>query len=588
MSKKFIWLIVSCLMVAALVLASCAPKVLEEKEAKVVTKEPEKKVEEVVEPAVGVPQYGGRLTWFGAQNNVSPASWDQCDLQWQGHLVVPPCKESLLHADIDKYGPRGTNESAFVSDLVPDAYLTGHIAESWEVSPDRIVFHIRPGIMWADSPTMGSRELTADDVVHSLSRLVAARRIKHPAAVAFIDDIIAEDKYTVVVETNVFNAGWSVPLAVGRFTHIQPPELVEAGAADWRNHISVGTGPFLLADYVKDTLVTYVKNPNYWGTTTIDGVEYKIPFVDTLRLPLIKDDSTRIAALRTGKLDWSYLVPLRYEDTLRQTSPDLILVKRPASNTTRVHIRHDRGPCQDINVRRALSIAIDQEAILEAMFTEGILHAFPLNPGAGPAFTPFDELPAEAQMLYDYNPELASKMLREAGVPEGFEMSLMFNPKHIQEADACAMIAAMWGEIGIDVELRGVEAATMYSLTTYPGDYGDAVMGSNPSTDPLWMLPNLIMHGNTLRWTDEWAREELAVASAEVDSGKRNATLKKLAVYVLEQAAVIPIGLQVEITAYWPWLKNYYGEVMCAYRYNASSAQARLWIDQDMKAEMGY
>ena len=82
---------------------------------------------------------------------------------------------------------------------------------------------------------------------------------------------------------------------------IYPPEVIEehGDAQDWRN--LVGTGPYMLTDWVKDSSVTYTKNPNYWGYDE-KFPENRLPYLDEVKSLIIPDSSTLLAALRTGKI----------------------------------------------------------------------------------------------------------------------------------------------------------------------------------------------------------------------------------------------------------------------------------------------
>ena len=103
---------------------------------------------------------------------------------------------------------------------------------------------------------------------------------------------------------------------------ISPPEMIAAGADTWENQ--VGTGPWMLKEYVVGSHMTYVRNPEYWDTTTIDGVEYQLPFIDELIWPIIPDQPSQIAARRTRALDFMMPVPNVYWHNLDQTAPELL------------------------------------------------------------------------------------------------------------------------------------------------------------------------------------------------------------------------------------------------------------------------
>ena len=184
MKKKAVWLLLSSLMVAALVLASCQAAAPEEKGKEAVTEEKkeavtEEKVEEEktvetqpVKPSEEEPQYGGTLTVLSLLPTYGPLSWDPADGVWMTGHTCGKYMEHLLVGDFEKYGPRGTNEFNFQeNEWIPYQFLTGEIAESWEVvtdtDPMKLIFHIRKGIYFPNKPgVMAQRELTADDVVY--------------------------------------------------------------------------------------------------------------------------------------------------------------------------------------------------------------------------------------------------------------------------------------------------------------------------------------------------------------------------------------------------------------------------------------
>ncbi|GAI38768.1 unnamed protein product, partial [marine sediment metagenome] len=244
------------------------------------------------------------------------------DINWQHNDIANSYAETLLVGDLQK-GPRGTNEWAFQAQaFVPPHIQKGQLVESWEFTdPKTLTFKVRQGVYWQDKPgVMDARELTADDLVYHFTRQLEAP--KEYLFKPFVDHFSAPDKYTFVAHLKGFHANWAYRMGWGYFCLVaSTPESVEAGPADWRN--AVGTGPFMLVDYVEGSSVTYEKNPNYWGTTVIDGKEYKLPFVDKLVRPIILDESTRLAALRTAKVDYDYVIEWKYTDSLEKTNPEL-------------------------------------------------------------------------------------------------------------------------------------------------------------------------------------------------------------------------------------------------------------------------
>ena len=582
----------SLLLVAALVLASCGAPVTEKKEVKGVVKEPEKKAEEVEEVVEEVgPQYGGRITGLVhcRGNYGDPPSWDTCDGMWFSTMWVQPHLETLLVGDLDKYGPRGTGEYPFqLHWYVPQEFIKGMLCESWEVTPDKIVFHIRKKVNWTGNANIGMepRELTADDVAFSLNRFYDSPT-GGPSILSNVESIYAEGD-TVVVETSGFNANWVNFLGIASgFAVIYPPEVVKAGASEWKNQ--VGTGPFILTDYVMGSQATWKRNPYYWDTTTINGKEYPLPFIDEFVAPIIPDVATQIAALRTGKLDYSLRVAIEYVDTLATTSPDLIRVTGPLGETRRLALQTSTSEYfTNRDIRRAMMIGTDLEAIRDALWPGGVIHAYPLMRESGAAFTPLEELPPEARELYDYNPEKAKQMLADAGYPDGFEVELVSQTVSIQ-MDLGAMIVDQWSRIGVTVDLKTVEAAVWSQLRT-SHEYKDALIVGNSSADPAYILKLIAMPGsfaNEAEYDDPYYTENFKKAMATIDLDERNTIFEDLAVRLLSDVAYISFAMPTVNAYCWPWLKNHYGE-LAAWGMSEIPILTRMWIDQDLKAEMGY
>ncbi|GAH45675.1 unnamed protein product, partial [marine sediment metagenome] len=307
---------------------------------------------------------------------------------------VNPYAETLLAGAIEQYGPRGTDEYLFqLWQMVPEQYMEGVLAENWKVTadPPGVTFYLRQGIMWTGNTNIGMepRELIADDVAFHLERLKA--KPGNESRYAFVKSITATDRYTVHVEMSEYTANWPMLLGWWIGTAIHPPEVVEADASDWRN--AVGTGPFIITNYVEGSACTYERNPNYRGTTTINGKEYQLPFIDELIYPIIPDESTQLAALRTGQVDWMPIIQPIYEDSLTQSSPGLIQSKYLSASVTawKINAISSEYFCNR-NIRRALMIATDLKGIRDSLFPGGEIDGFPLAQGL-PAYTPLEELP---------------------------------------------------------------------------------------------------------------------------------------------------------------------------------------------------
>jgi len=574
MTRKIVWLVVSCLMVAALVLASCAPAVVEEEEV----------VEEEVAPVVKEPQHGGTLILLRA---LDPMTFDPADINWQHNDIACYYAETLLTGDLQK-GPRGTNEYTFHSQaFIPDRVAKGLLAESWEVTPETLTFKVRQGIYWQDKPgVMSAREFTADDLVYHFTRQLEAP--KEYLLKPFVDHFSAPDKYTFVVHMKEYNANWGYRIAWGYFiTVASTPEFVEAGPADWKN--VVGTGPWMLTDYVPASSLTYQRNPNYWGTTVIDGKEYKLPFADKLVTPIMPDESTQLAALRTRKVDIDRGNQWKYKDSLEETNPELQRWRWVGPASESLALRMDKPPLDDRKVRLALSMAIDRKAITEAIHGgSSVILQFPYSSFWGREhYTPIEELPESTREQFEYNPEKAKQLLAEAGYPDGFKTEIIFYSTGTLATDEASMIAGFWQKIGVECELKPYEYASYYSVMLTQ-QHEQCYLLSTDVGNPLAIMRKIGETGQ--RWnpamhSDPWFDETLTKAQLEADPAVRAPMLKELNIRLLDSVAYIQIPTAFNYAYAQPWVKNWYGEQFVGAVIFGPIA-ARIWIDQDMREEM--
>jgi peptide/nickel transport system substrate-binding protein len=262
----------------------------------------------------GGPQYGGTITW-AYREEWEPTNWDVTTGSWTDTVAhVLPIYSYLVRGDVETYGPRGTNEYPFQSHQeIPDQFLGGDLAESWEVKESGLTFYLRKGVMYTGNDRIGmaKREVTAEDCVFGLKHILEGPLGK--GAGKFVKDIYAPDKYTVKVDFNYYEFTWGAMLIYGMGCMMYPPEVVAAGAENWRNQC--GSGAWIIENYVSGSGSTYKRNHDYYRKTTIDGQDYQMPFADKLSMPIINDRLAFISALRTGKIDVGF-VEQQYVNTL--------------------------------------------------------------------------------------------------------------------------------------------------------------------------------------------------------------------------------------------------------------------------------
>jgi peptide/nickel transport system substrate-binding protein len=537
----------------------------------------------------GTPQYGGTLTLRVGWVQIGTDSFDALD--GPGAAVTMwanPYKEFLAVGDIDKYGPRGNNAYSFMfQEFVPEEYLTGMLAKSWEwKDPKTLVFYVRDdeGVMWYGNERIGMkpRPFTTDDVYFSLDRYV--KSIRGGNRVPFVDSVERGPGNQVIIRSNSYWADWSYLLAYGWCTPIYCPEEVQAGASDWRN--TTGTGPFKLESYVPGNAATFVKNPDWWGKVTINGKTYDdAPFIDKLIYPIIADESTAIAATRTGKIDINMVVPLMYEQTLKQSAPELVTKRFLGGTNLRLSLQNKNPILKNKNVRRALMIGTDLKGVAQALYGDGEIHTYPLiTPGV---YTPLDQLPSSQAELFKYDPDKAKKMLADAGYPNGFNLEFIVT-NNITEQDLGAIIVDQWKKIGVNVSVRVLEPAAKDALRLNH-QYKDMLIESTLTVNPVRAL-GLHVTGemiNPADYSDLWVDEQYKLGAVTIDPMKRNEIFKAVSLKILDDVPYLPTAAPYRAMAYWPWIKNYYGEIEATY-YQYIPQVVRLWIDQNQKKSMGY
>jgi len=456
-----------------------------------------------------------------------------------------------------------------------------------------VVWHVRPGIYWQGlnqgRRVMEDRELIAADVVADLLYYRTC-----PGGASFntmteADGIYTTGKYDLVIETPK-GPDFTLMYLVGYEDRaaISPPEI--EGSDSWADQI--GTGPFMLKKYVVGSHMIYERNPNYWDTTTIDGVEYQLPFIDELIFPIIPDESTQIAALRTGEIDFYSLVPPVYWPTLNETAGLLSAVYTPYSGRA-LSFNLRMPPVDNTDLRRALMVGTDMEA---AAALQGVgplpKHWFPQYTQNPDTYIPLEELPADIRILYDYDPELASQMVIDAGFPDGVDLQVHCDSSPAA-IDFSSMLKDMWEKIGVRLEIKSYDTTT-YGEMVYKGTYRHFYTELSLEVgNPIATMTRFGLSTSYLNfggWKNERFDELVADMVKELDVAERNRLVKEASLIILRDVAYLPVTPIASGGYWWPWLKNYYAEsnVQDFGGFCPIPVVARIWIDEDLKTEMGY
>ncbi len=613
MRKNILWMVVSCLIALSLMMAACAPAATPTAPAAPTTPAPSATPSAPTTPTTPVPEKpqqqpvsSDKPKYGGTVNILQVADITSFDPAVNSGLAtVTYTNDFLVQADWAK-GPAGTgaNEMLYSAGLIEQ--FTGAVAESWEIPGiGTFIFKIRRGVRYALDPAseasrlMNGRELTAEDVVFSVKRMVASPisyfNIFEPAMSKNLT-IEKTGPWEVTIKTPV-DPWWAYITFIGGFGQfLQAPEVVQkyGSLADWRN--SVGTGAYTLKDFVPGSAATLARNPNYWDKNPIGpGKGDQLPYLDAVRLLIIIDPSTRLAALRTAKIDWASAIGPDDARSLKLTTPDLksLNYKGGAESTLVFAMRTDKTelPFKDKRVRQALMMATDYQTIKTSLFRgEADVLAWPFvqHKAVDAAFIPLEQLPEPAQTLYKYNPTKAKQLLAEAGYPNGFKTKVIVQNLSAT-VDLVSVIKDQWSKVGVDLEIQPKETGNYNTLANarsfdemiFRQSYGGLVnMGTWQNFRGTGAANGSYVDDPTV----EAAFQEV-MKNVIIDMPKVFQIYRGLLPYLLEQAYVIPTPWPYISTFWWPWLKDYHGETAVRV---SGLAWKYVWIDQALKASMGH
>ncbi len=564
----------------------------------------------VKDPSTGemveAPRYGGTLTY--ATNMVETGGSDAVVSEGSDRMLTQGVleKPAIANWAIDR------NETARNSANTPVWTLTGSLAESWETAdPTTIVLNIRKGVRWHDKPPMSGREFTADDMVYNFHRYLAntltgTQFSEAEPSIAcgdlckvFIESVTATDKYTVVFKLERPRLFALEPILQQPSLFMYPPEVIEqyGDANDWRK--LVGTGPFMLTDYVEGSSVTFTKNPNYYGFDE-KYPENRLPYVDKLTALIMKEEVTRLAALRSGKIDYlgyvgfTQIRSIDQVESLARTNPEIAQWPFFLRSDFSFGVNVNNPPLNDIRVRKALQMALDLETINDTFFkgrAETTPHGYVGESNKG-FFIPFDEWPEEVKKGYMYDPEGAEKLLDEAGYPRGAD-GIRFKTSYIHAPHRATSYAELavsyWGEIGVDLEIQ---------VPSSGAEFG--VIGSENKHEALrWAPQGAHYFGEFLvaNWYTGASWNPAAVSDPQVDAmidALRATTdfeeyqrqFREIDMYATERHWAVwgPDSPSYHVSQ--PWFKGYNGEAAMG-KNQWVDLFARIWIDQELKEAMG-
>ena len=463
------------------------------------------------------------------------------------------------------------------ADVRPGTFtIEPHLAERWEQPDDTTyVFHLRQGVKWHNKPPLNGRELVADDVKFTYDRFRTEPANPLRFTLESVDRIEVVDRYTVkFILKEPF--AWLVNMLANPYsTWIIAPEVAQQFGDLKKPESAIGTGPFLLERYEPNVKTVFKRNPDYFlkDQPYVDGVEWLV----------LEDPSTGLAMYRTGKIDcgpaawWS----VRQQDleALKKSHPNLVYQDFLSNVTSGViYMRTDMPPFNDVRVRRAISMAIDRQGIIEGVYMRG--EPTPaIARGATEWSLPVDQL-GEGAKYYQYNLKEARHLLAEAGFAKGLKTQLNTTGGYGPDLlDAVQLVQHYLKDVGIEVEIKTQEYGA-YMSTTFLGKFEGMSMGPLSIT---WE-PDSVLYGmyapdqprNSGHVNDPKLTAMLKTQRHTRDLEARKQLIFDIQRYVAAQQYYVYTNSNMQTGTWQPYVKNYAPNPSFDYGGRA----AALWLDR--------
>jgi peptide/nickel transport system substrate-binding protein len=358
-------------------------------------------------------------------------------------------------------------------DVPPGTFIIEpDLAERWEALDDTTyIFHLRQGVKWHNKPPVNGRELVADDVKFTYDRFLSEPANTNRYLLDSVDRIEVVDRYTVKFLLKEPYVWFLSVLAYPISMWIIAPEVVQQFGDLKKAETAIGTGPFILERYDPNVKTIFKRNPDYYR----DGQ----PYVDAVEWLVIPDESTGLAMYRTGQLDCApginWAVRQQDLEALKNTHPHLRYQDYLSQSGSVVTMRTDMPPFTDARVRRAISHAIDRQAIIEAVWGRGAPTPA-VSRGLVEWTLPVDQLGAGAK-YYEYDPKEAGRLLAAAGFSKGFKTQLTVTSGLGRDrVDEAQLVQGYLKDVGIEAELK-IQEYGAYVATTVQGKFEGMVDG---------------------------------------------------------------------------------------------------------------
>lgn len=466
-------------------------------------------------------------------------------LRFMGYTVY----ESLIQWDLSSYDE--------ASVLIPA------LAESWEVDPEddkRWIFKIREGVKFHD----GS-EFTAEDAIWNFEKILnpdspqydPKQAAQGRGRIPTVESYTALDPYTLEIRTTIPEA--FLPYQIAWIVNSSPRRWEELDG-DWDAFASnpSGTGPWKLDVFVPRERAELIRNDEYWD-------ESRIAKTDRVVLLPLPEANSRVAALRSGQVDWIEAPPPDAVPSLEGAGFQIVTNVYP-HNWQWHFSRVEGSPWNDINVRKAANLALDRDSLY--VLLGGLMQqAKGMVPTSSPWF-------GEPEFDVRYDPEEAKRLLAESGYgPDNpVKVKAMISASgsgQMQPLPMNEFIQQSLGEVGIEVELGVVEWNTLLSIwragAKDPASQGGhsvnvSYFSQDPFTALVRHLDSTLVNPNGTNWgwyQDESMDEMFTKARTTFTAEEQNAVVAEIHERFVDEALFLFVAHDANPRALSPKVKNF-------------------------------
>jgi peptide/nickel transport system substrate-binding protein len=461
------------------------------------------------------PKRGGVLD---INNYADPARLDpHTESSLSSLLAVAGVYSQLLMVDPEK-----------PTQLVPD------LAERYDVSRDgrTYTFHLRRGVKWHDGAPF-----TAADVKATVDRLLAPD-FRGPRCGAMLKPMVERfevvDDFTVrfVLKDsfhtflNSIGSGWC--LIAAKHVLERDGDLVQAKS-------QIGTGPFKFKRYVRDSVIEWERNPDYYDS--------RYPYLDGVRIFILKDAARRAFAAKSGQLHFQVYPPLserEMQDMRRQRGDALDFIKWPEGSVWTVHFNTTRSPFDNRDLRRAVFLALNRQELIRKAYDDLGLPCVVLDPQIyGDFALPLDEVRATAGCRQPKEADLEeARRLVARHYPNGLDIEVVGRAA-ANNLDDTQLVAAELNKIGIRTTLKALEGASAFKAYAEGNFTLIGAQINTPSLNEPSSLFDLLYHStgarNYGRFKDQKMDRLIEQARREPDVAKRRTLYHELQRYILSE-----------------------------------------------------